>query len=134
MAKFNRLLHGRPPRPDSAGFTLVEVLVALAVLAIALAAVLRAMGQAIDVSMELRERTLALWVAEERATAHQMKRDFPALDTTEGTMEFGGREWRWRERVSAVVQITDLRRIDIEIRAPSSPTVLAQVAMVVRRQ
>lgn len=134
MAKSNRPLHCNPPRPKTAGFTLVEVLVALAILAIALAAVLRAMGQAIDLSTDLRERTLALWVAEERATAHQLKRDFPALDTTEGTMEFGGREWRWRERVSAVVQIADLRRIDIEIRAGSSPDVLARLAMVVRRQ
>lgn len=133
MVKFNRLPSGRPRR-STAGFTLVEVLVALAILAIALAAVLRAMGQAIDLSTDLRERTLALWVAEERATAHQLKRDFPALDTTEGTMELGGHEWRWRERVTAVVQVADLRRIDIEIRGPSSPDILARLAMVVRRQ
>ncbi len=114
------------------GFTLVEVLVALAILAIALAAVLRAMGQAIDLSTDLRERTLALWVAEERATEYQLKRDWPGLDTKEGTMEFGGREWRWRDRISST-PLAELRRVDIEIRTPNSPDVLAHLAVFLRQ-
>ncbi len=124
----------RPPTPSGArGFTLIEVLVALAVLAIALAAVLRAMGQSIDLTAQLRDRTLALWVAQERAVQHQLKRDWPAVDTTEGTMEMGDREWRWRERVSAVGDTPDLRRIDIEILAPRSPDVLARLATAVQQ-
>lgn len=116
----------------TAGFTLVEVLVALAVLAIALAAVLRAMGQAIDLTIDLRQRTEALWVAEERATDLQLNRDWPAIDTTEGKMEFGSREWRWRERVLAT-PIEELRRVDIEVRAPDSPDVLGRLSVVLRR-
>jgi general secretion pathway protein I len=114
------------------GFTLVEVLVALAVLTIAFAAVLRAMGQAIDLTTELRQRTVALWVAEERATDHQLRRNWPGLDTTEGTLELGGREWHWRERVSST-PFEELRRVDIEITAPKSPDVLARLAVFLRR-
>jgi general secretion pathway protein I len=123
----------RTPRARAlSGFTLVEVLVAVAVLAIAFAAVLRAMGQAIDITTALRVRTVALWAAEERATDHLLRRDWPGLDTTDGTLDFGGREWRWRERVSTT-PIEELRRVDIEIRAPSSPDVLAHLAIFLRR-
>lgn len=115
-----------------AGFTLVEVLVALAVLAIALAAVLHAMGQAIDLTTGLRDRTLALWVAEERAAERQLRREWPALDTTEGTLELGGRKWRWRERVSAT-PLEELRRVDIEIRDPNSPDILGRLTVFLRR-
>lgn len=114
------------------GFTLVEVLVALAVLAIALAAVLRAMGQAIDLSTALSQRTVALWAAEERATDHRLRGDWPALDTTDGKMEFGDREWRWQEKVSTT-PLEELRRLEIEIRTPDSPDILARLTVFLRR-
>ena len=122
---------GAPRRP-TAGFTLVEVLVALAVLAIALAAVLRTVGQSIDLTVGLRDRTEARWAAEERATEILLRREWPGLQTTEGTMSFGEREWRWRQRVSAT-PLEDLRRVDIEITAPRSSQVLGRITLFVAR-
>ncbi|BAU48195.1 general secretion pathway protein I [Sulfurifustis variabilis] len=115
-----------------AGFTLVEVLVALAVLAIALAAVLHAIGQAIDLTAGLRDRTLALWLAEERAAMHQLKQDWPSLDTSEGTTEFAGVEWRWLERTVST-PVPDFRRMDIEIYPAGSKDRLATVALFLRK-
>ncbi|MBI3570202.1 MAG: type II secretion system minor pseudopilin GspI [Gammaproteobacteria bacterium] len=97
------------------GFTLVEVLVALAVLAIALSAVLRAMGQAIDATTTLRERNTALWVAQNRLVEHQMRRDWPAADTKDGEAEIGGVKWFWREQVSTTPE-PRIRRIEITVR------------------
>jgi general secretion pathway protein I len=97
------------------GFTLVEVLVALAVLAIALTAVMRTMAQAIDATATLRERNVALWVAQNRLAEHQMRRDWPAPDTKTGDTEFGGEKWFWREQVSTTPEAT-IRRIEITIR------------------
>ncbi|MCR4347276.1 MAG: type II secretion system minor pseudopilin GspI [Sulfuricaulis sp.] len=97
------------------GFTLVEVLVALAVLAIALAAILRAMGQAIDATSTLRERNIALWVAQNRLVEHQMRRDWPAADTKDGDAEIGGVKWYWREQVSTTPE-PRIRRIEITVR------------------
>lgn len=114
------------------GFTLVEVLVALAILAIALAAVMRTMGQSIDLTTELRQRTVALWAAEERATRLLLENAWPSIDTTEGTMEFGNREWRWRERVAST-PLEELRRVDIEIRAPGAPDVLGRATVFLPR-
>ncbi len=100
------------------GFTLIEVLVALAVLAIALAAVMQAMGQAIDVTASLRDRNEALWVAQNRYAEHQMRRDWPAADTTDGDTEMGGKKWFWREQVSTTPE-PRLRRIEITVRRTS---------------
>ena len=97
------------------GFTLVEVLVALAVLAIALTAVMRTMAQAIDATATLRERNVALWVAQNRLAEHQMRRDWPAADTKDGDTEIGGVKWFWREQVSTTPEAT-IRRIEITIR------------------
>ena len=97
------------------GFTLVEVLVALAVLAIALAAILRAMGQAIDATATLRERNIALWVAQNRLVEHRMRRDWPAADTKDGDAEIGGVKWYWREQVSTTPE-PRIRRIEITVR------------------
>lgn len=109
------------------GFTLVEVLVALAVLTIALAAVMRALSQSIDTSASLRDRTVAMWVAQNRLTTHQVQRDFPPLDTTEGEADMAGRPWRWREQVTPAPGEPDMRQIHIEVRAASGAQPLARL-------
>lgn len=115
------------------GFTLVEVLVALAILAIALAAVLRVVGQAGYISIALNDRTLALWIAQDRLTEHQIKPGYwPNPDTTDGKVEFGGREWRWREQVSATPN-ESIRRIEIEVLSDDGRQSLARLAGYVRK-
>ena len=101
-------------RPPDRGFTLVEVLVALAVLAIALAAIMRSLGQAIDTTATLRERNMALWVAQNRLAEHEMRRSWPAVDTIDGDTEMGGARWFWREQVSTTPE-AEIRRIEITV-------------------
>lgn len=115
------------------GFTLVEVLVALAVVAIAMSAVLYGLGQGIDTSAALRDRTVALWVAQNRLAQHQLARAWPALDTTEGVTEMGGRAWHWREQVSATTE-QDFRRVDIEVRAAPGGEALVRLTGFLARQ
>jgi len=108
------------------GFTLIEVLVALAVLTIALSAVMRTLSQGIDLSAGLRDRNIALWVAQNRLAEHQIRNDWPAQDTTEGTSEMAGREWRWREQVAGTPEPA-LRRIEIEVRVANNDQALAHL-------
>lgn len=68
----------RPFRP-ARGFTLIEVLVALTIVAIALMASLRAVGSITASSQELRSRTLAQWSAENRLTEIRVRNEFPAV-------------------------------------------------------
>ena len=80
------------------GFTLVEILVALAIVAIALTAGMRALTQATDSAAALKARTLALWVAQNRLAAAQIATPWPALGNYKRRREAGGREFVWQAR------------------------------------
>jgi general secretion pathway protein I len=108
------------------GFTLVEVLAALVVIAIALTAALSNYGHGIDTTILLRDRTVALWIAQNRMATHQMNHTWPNPETTEGVEEMAGREWRWREQV-ATTPDADIRRIEIEIRLAPDREAIARL-------
>jgi general secretion pathway protein I len=59
------------------GFTLVEVLVALTIVAVALMASLRATASMSTSALDLRQRTLALWSAENRLAQIRIQGEFP---------------------------------------------------------
>jgi len=98
------------------GFTLIEVLVALAILAVALAAASRAAAMMADSSAELRERLLAGWVAQNRLAELQARRAWPEAGIREGEVEQAGGKMVWREAVSAT-QNRAFRRIEISVAA-----------------
>ena len=99
---------------------------ALAVLAIALAATARSMGAAIDTTAALRERTLARWVAEDRLAQLELGREWPALDTKEGSSDMGGRAFRWRQQTSAS-PVARMRRVEVSVFLPGEDTALAHM-------
>lgn len=108
------------------GFTLVEVLVALAILAVALAAGSRASALMADSSSELRERLLAGWVAQNRLAELQARRAWPATGTREGEAEQGGLTLAWRETVSTTPNPA-FRRVEISVGRPDDAHRLAQL-------
>lgn len=108
------------------GFTLMEVLVALAILAIALASVMNIVAQSASTAESVRDRLEALWIAQDRITLHRLRNDQPTADTTTGTLTFGGREWYWREAVSAS-PVPNFRQIEVEIRLAEDREVLARL-------
>lgn len=82
---------------NARGFTLLEVLVALAVVAIALGAGIKAAGSNIGNAAYLRDRTFAHWVAMNKLTEMETMKKFPAPGSTErGTMLMAGHEWHWK--------------------------------------
>ena len=96
------------------GFTLIEMLVALAILAIALAATYRAMSGAVDNAGELRLRLLADWVAENRLAAVRAEKRLPAVGEQSGTEEQAGITFHWRQQVSQTLN-PHFRRIEIRV-------------------
>lgn len=65
--------------PRIAGFTLLEVLVALVVVGTALGASLRAIGSLTTNSSALRASMMATWSAENRLAQIRLAREFPAF-------------------------------------------------------
>jgi len=103
-------------RRGPAGFTLVEVLVALAIVAIALMAALRAAAQSTGNVGELRARLFAGWVAENRLAEHRARGDWLPLGIQRGKEREGGLEFAWREEVIATPNAA-FRRIDVFVSA-----------------
>ena len=97
------------------GFTLLEVVVAIAVLALTMGAVIKAVGGYTANQAYLRDRTLATWVARNVLVEQQMEDAWPNVGELKGTTELGGREWRWVGTVSQTDE-EDLRRLDVRIR------------------
>lgn len=73
----------RPIRAAAAGFTLLEVMVALAVVAIALGAGLRAAGVLTDNASRLADVTQAQWCADNQLTALRLSRAYPGVGDAE---------------------------------------------------
>lgn len=101
------------------GFTLLETLVALAILAIALSAAFRAMGVTAQSSAELRERLLGDWIAENRLAELRATQAWPAPGTSEGSAEQAGRSYRWREEVKSTANPL-FRRVDVSVYSEAS--------------
>ncbi len=78
-----------------AGFTLVEVLVALAIVAFGLTALFAATTQTVQASAYLREKMLAQWIALNRITLARLEGTPPADEEMSGEIEYAGQDWRW---------------------------------------
>ena len=100
------------------GFTLIEVLVALALAAVALAAGLRALAQAADGAGTLKARTLALWVAQDRLAQAQLAPE-AVIDARGEALQAGAR-FVWQARASATPNPA-FRRLDITVAGIDEP-------------
>ncbi|MDH3934897.1 MAG: type II secretion system minor pseudopilin GspI [Gammaproteobacteria bacterium] len=96
------------------GFTLLEVLIALAVLALAMGAVIKATSDYTSNQSYLRDRTLAMWVARNVLVEYQVKGEWLSVGERKGTRDMGNQEWRWLARISQTEE-AELRRLDVEV-------------------
>ncbi|MGE5524069.1 MAG: type II secretion system minor pseudopilin GspI [Rhodospirillaceae bacterium] len=102
------------------GFTLVEVLVALAVLSLALIAALRASSIGVANSGEIRDRLLAGWVAQNRLAEHRARRDWMPVGVYQGEAIQAGKQFRWEEKV-ITTQNTQFLRVEVRVFAADRP-------------
>jgi len=98
------------------GFTLLEVLVALAVLALALGALVQAGAEQAATLDHLRDRSFAQWVAADELARARLRTEWPEPGVDRGTTRMGRRQWRWTLTVSATDD-PDIRRLEVAVRA-----------------
>ncbi|MET0230694.1 MAG: type II secretion system minor pseudopilin GspI [Rhodanobacteraceae bacterium] len=96
------------------GFTLIEVLIALAVVALALLGLTRVAALQVHDFDALRERTFAGWVAANVLEETRLGASLPSTGRSDGRVELAARSWRWTRDVSATPD-PSVRRVDIRV-------------------
>jgi general secretion pathway protein I len=114
VVRIERMKHAK-------GFTLVEVLVALAIVTLGMAALLSALGSSADSATYQRDKTLAEWVALNRIEETRLALQRPNKGKTEGETEMAGEKWKWAQEVLET-EVRGILRIDVSAR-PSSAQV-----------
>src|SRR5678815_1970709 len=94
------------------GFTLIEVLVALVVVAVSMTAAILAVSERTRDGAYLRDKTLAHWIAMNLVTERRLQAQAPALGKSSDEIEFAGRRWRWTLVVDKTA-IDTMRRMDV---------------------
>ena len=97
------------------GFTLLEVLVALAVVAIALGAGLRAAGVLTDNAARLADVVSAQWCADNQLTNLRLSRSFPGVGETDFSCEQLGRSYPGK-LITRTTPNPSFRRVDAQLR------------------
>lgn len=97
------------------GFTLLEVLTAMAVLAIALGAAIKVVADGARNAAYIEEQTLAHWLALNKIAEQRLGTTAPPVGTQTGASEFAGQEWHWTAVISETADAAT-RRLQIEIR------------------
>ena len=111
------------------GFTLLEVMVALAVLAIALAALIKGVSDNTANAAHLRDKTLAHWVGMNVAAEQRLSASWTEKKTLRGEEEMGNHTWYWRASITETFD-EDVRRLDVEVRGSDERDVTPLVTLV----
>lgn len=98
---------------ERSGFTLVEMLVAMAVFALAAMALLNLSGENTRSAARVEDRTLGGVVAENVAVESAVAPQLPD-GLSDGRVSLAGRDWSWT-RVVTATDDPDLQRVDIRV-------------------
>ena len=109
-------------RSRSVGFTLIEVLVALAIVAIGMAAVLGALTSSASTVLYMRDKTLAQWVALNHIAEQRLQNQagqVPQTGKSDGDVDYAGSKWHWHQEIVATA-VQGMVRLDVRVRPSDS--------------
>ena len=102
------------------GFTLIEVLAALVIVALGMLGVIQAVTQTARNGTYLREKTIAHWVAMNVITEQRLQASPPNTSEASDEVELAGQRWRWTLTVTQT-SVDSMRRMDVAVRPADRP-------------
>ena len=97
------------------GFTLIEVLVAMTIIAVGVSALVGSAGASAWRADYFREREFGRWVASNVLAELQVVPAWPSIGSKNTEVDMGVSTWYVKTSTQAVAD-PDLRRVDIEVR------------------
>jgi general secretion pathway protein I len=100
------------------GFTLIEVLVALVIVAVGMSVLMGTLTSSAKTVAYMQDKTFAEWVALNQIASVRIvlqKGQIPATGNTTGDIDLANRTWHWRQEVIDS-QVPGIRRIDVKVR------------------
>ena len=96
------------------GMTLIEVMVALAVFAIASLAVVNVASEHIRTLSYIEQKNIAQWIANNHLTQLHLDKKFPSLGNKRSNIKYGVATWYWQQQVTKT-QDAKFRSVTIRI-------------------
>ena len=97
------------------GFTLLEVMVALVILAVGMSALVQAAGGNASSAAYLKNKTFAEWVAANKINEIRLQQQWPETGSKSGRVFYAGIEWSWK-MATLNTEDTEIRRIEVSVQ------------------
>jgi general secretion pathway protein I len=107
-------------RRRDAGFTLLEAMIALIIVALGMMAVDSQLNRYVVAASFVEQKTLASWIATNKITELSVANTWPELGESDDDLDFAGQKWRCHIKVSDT-PVANLRRVDVSVVHPDEP-------------
>ncbi len=102
-------------KTTSNGFTLIEVLVALAIFAVAVASLSGAIQNNVNNANYLKDKTIANWIANNKMVELHAANNYPALADRTDKIEYAGREWVVNTKIQKAQTKMAIRIVEVAV-------------------
>jgi general secretion pathway protein I len=96
------------------GFTLIEIMVALAIITITLGAIIENTTAANINAQYLRDKTVASWIAMNQISIVRAKRQWSGASSKSGEVEMAGQQWQWKINFVKTDDV-NIRRLNVQV-------------------
>jgi general secretion pathway protein I len=98
----------------STAFTLIEIMVALAIITITLGAIIENTTAANLNAQYLRDKTVASWIAMNEISLMRAKREWSSASSKQGEVDMAGQQWQWKMNILKTDD-ENIRRLNVQV-------------------
>jgi len=95
-------------------FTLIEIMVALAIIALTMGAIIENTTASTRNALYLQEKTIATWIAMNQISLVRARREWTSVSNKKGEVEMANREWIWKMQILNTDD-PNMRRLNVDV-------------------